>query len=88
MSEEQAVMGFSKALNFCKQGYGITRVGWNGKDLMVRAQYPDGNSKMNLPYLYLQYPESHSMYPNARCPWSPSQTDIMAEDWVVVGANC
>lgn len=66
---------FGKALKIVKGGTAIARIGWNGKDLCVKAQYPDENSKMSLPYLYIEYPNGD------RCPWLASQTDIMSEDW-------
>lgn len=75
---------FSFALDAAKAGKGIRRIGWNGNGLTVRAQFPDANSKMTLPYLYIEYPRDHKLTPGARCPWLASQTDIMAEDWGVV----
>jgi len=71
-------MNFGEALAAAKAGKSIQRSGWNGKDLKVKAQFPDANSKMNLPYLYIEYPNGN------RCPWLASQTDIMAEDWSIV----
>lgn len=75
---------FSEALEAVKQGWAIQRKGWNGTDLVVKAQYPDEFSKMNLPYLYIEYPLEHPYFPEARCPWLASQTDIMAEDWAIL----
>lgn len=69
---------FSVALEGLKEGHAIFRNGWNGKGLLVRAQFPDEHSKMTLPYLYIEYPNGD------RCPWHASQTDIMAEDWMVL----
>ena len=69
---------FSWALRQVKSGKAIQRDGWNGKGLKVMAQIPDANSKMTLPYLYIEYPDGK------RCPWLASQTDIMAEDWRAV----
>lgn len=66
---------FSEALEYAKSGGAISRDGWNGKGLLVKAQFPDENSKMNLPYLYIEYPDGR------RCPWLASQTDLMADDW-------
>ena len=71
-------MDFGQALEWVKQGKSIQRAGWNGKNLAVKAQFPDANSKMSLPYLYIEYPNGD------RCPWLASQTDIMAEDWCVL----
>jgi len=74
---------FSEALIAVKQGKAIWRDGWNGNGLIVKAQFPDEKSEMTLPYLYIEYPSYAKKYPNAKCPWLASQTDIMAEDWDV-----
>lgn len=71
----EQLFSFSMALEWVKKGKRIQREGWNGKGLWVKCQTPDENSKMTLPYLYIEYPDGR------RCPWLDSQTDIMAEDW-------
>ena len=76
-------VSFSEALQAVKVGHPISRQGWNGAGLKVYAQYPDAGSKNTLPYLYIQYPADAKTTPNARVPWLASQTDIMAEDWIV-----
>lgn len=78
------MLTFSQALDAVKLGSAIQRSGWNGSGLVVKAQFPDDHSKMTLPYLYIEYPQDAKTTPGARCPWLASQTDIMAEDWVVV----
>lgn len=75
---------FSAALDAVKQGKAIRRSGWNGSGLMVKAQMPDEHSKMTLPYLYIEYPDNAKTTPGARCPWLASQTDIMADDWMII----
>ena len=75
---------FSSALEAVKKGDAIQRAGWNGSGLVVKAQFPDENSKMTLPYLYIEYPMTAKTTPGARCPWFASQTDIMAEDWKII----
>jgi len=75
---------FSEALKAVKTGSSIARSGWNGKGLIVKAQFPDEHSKMTLPYLYIEYPEYSDNTPGARCPWLASQTDIMADDWRIL----
>lgn len=77
-------MEFQHALEAVKQGKSIRRSGWNGSGLLVKAQFPDTNSKMTLPYLYIEYPEDSKTTPGARCPWLASQTDLMADDWEVL----
>lgn len=75
---------FSEALDAVKAGAKIARRGWNGKGLWVELQDPDEHSKMTLPYLYINYPDDAPNTPGARVPWLASQTDILAEDWVVL----
>lgn len=69
LKKEVTKPDFSNALRAVKTGAAISRTGWNGKGLKVKAQFP-------LPYLYIVYPNGDS------CPWAASQTDLMAEDWV------
>lgn len=76
-------VSFSAALCAVKEGKAIQRAGWNESGLVVKAQFPDANSKMTLPYLYIEYPHDAKTTPGARCPWLASQTDIMAEDWII-----
>lgn len=72
-------------INALKQGKKTARFGWNGKNMWLKLQVPDEHSKMTLPYIYIEYPQGHPAYPNgSRVPWLASQTDILAEDWVVV----
>ena len=80
-------MDFSRALEAVKGGSKITRDGWNGKGLWLELQRPDEHSKMTLPYLYINYPADAINTPGARVPWLASQTDLLAEDWVVIPAT-
>lgn len=78
-------VGFDVALRFLKAGAFVARTGWNGKGLAVGMQVPDDDSANTLPYLFIVYPNDHAKYPGARCPWLASQTDLLADDWFVVG---
>lgn len=80
---ESGLGGFGDALSALRAGFGVRRSGWNGKGLTVRMQRPDANSKMTLPYLYIEYPDDAANTPGARCPWLASQTDILAMDWEI-----
>ena len=71
-------MNFSEALNAVKEGRRIQRDGWNGKGMYVQLQMPDTNSKMSLPYLYINTADDRLV------PWLASQTDILAGDWIVL----
>ena len=68
---------FAEALNLLKNGYKMTRVGWNGKSQFVELQVPDEHSKMTLPYIFITTVQGD------RVPWLASQTDLLAEDWAI-----
>ena len=80
-------MDFGQALWLLKGGKKVTRPGWNGKGLWLELQVPDANSKMTLPYIYINYPVFAQNTPGARVPWLASQTDVLAEDWMDVGSG-
>jgi hypothetical protein len=69
---------FGDALDFVKGGAKISRIGWNGKGMYVEIQIPDTHSKMTRPYLYMRTVDGDLV------PWIASQTDLLAEDWIVV----
>lgn len=78
-------MDFGKALENLKNGHKVCREGWNGKGMWLLMQRPEENSKMTLPYIYIEYPTGHVAYPNgSRVPWLASQTDMLADDWLVL----
>lgn len=66
------------------QGKNFTREGWNGANLKITAQYPDENSKMGVPYIYMNIPTGKANVDGIiyrRSPWVPSFTDMFADDW-------
>jgi hypothetical protein len=83
-------LNFGQAIEALKQGKRVAREGWNGKGLSIELQVPDEHSKMTLPYLFMNYPSKPASesaplnHINARVPWLASQTDMLAEDWMVV----
>lgn len=70
-------MDFSRALEALKQGLPVSRTGWNGRGQWVSMQRPTKRSKMTLPYLYIKTKQG------GQVPWLASQTDLLAEDWVI-----
>ncbi len=74
-----AGLTFSTALIELKAGRSIYRGGWNGKGMYLRLQVPDGGSKMTLPYIYMHTAQGHVV------PWVASQTDLLSQDWALVG---
>lgn len=71
-------MDFGEAIIRLKEGQRVGRSGWNGKDMYLSLQVPDGKSKMTLPYIYMCTVQKDLV------PWLASQTDILAEDWQTV----
>ncbi len=76
---------FAVAIRELKEGNKVARSGWNGKGLWLELQRPNAHSKMTLPYIFISYPEDAQNTPGARVPWLASQTDLLADDWMVVG---
>ena len=80
-------MNFGQALEQLKLGMKACRSGWNGKGIFICLQRPDENSKMTQPYIYIDTTELKTDNPDApkgRVPWLASQTDMLAEDWIIV----
>jgi len=71
-------MKFGTAIEKLRAGLKVSRKGWNGKGMYLMLQVPDKNSKMKQPYIFI-VPDENSLVP-----WTASQTDILADDWVVV----
>ena len=71
------VMGFERALMHLWDGEKATREGWNGKDMWIAIQFPDENSKMTKPYIYIRTVQGDLV------PWLASQTDLLAGDWKI-----
>jgi len=71
-------VSFETALEFLKAGRKVQRVGWNGKNMWIHLQTPTDTSKMTLPYIYMKTADENLV------PWLASQTDLLAEDWIIV----
>ena len=83
LSTADEEMDFGSALTEVKEGAKIARAGWNGKGMWVRMiergePSPCDNGMENLPYLEMKTAD------NKLVPWLASQSDVLAEDWVVV----
>lgn len=81
-------MNFGTALEALKCGKKVAREGWNGKGIFVELQRPDANSKMTSPYIFIDttgLQTGNPAAPKSRVPWLASQTDMLAEDWNLVG---
>ena len=78
MNKGEHTMNFSQALEDAESGAMIQRSGWNVKGLAVGFYAPTQGEFMNLPYMFIEYPDGR------RYPWLASQTDIASSDWSVV----
>lgn len=65
------------ALEQLRAGSHVQRVGWNGKGQWLGLQVPDAQSKMGLPYVFINTVQGNLV------PWVASQTDLLATDWVL-----
>lgn len=77
-------MNFGEALEQLKYGHKMSRKGWNGSGIFIKLQLPTVESKMTSPYIYIDTTGLQTTNPDAptvRVPWTPSQTDLLANDW-------
>lgn len=74
-------MKFGEAVDALKVGHKVARRGWNGKNMWLKLQRPDENSKMTLPYIYMKTADEKLV------PWLASQTDVLSEDWVFIAGG-
>lgn len=86
-------MTFGMALAALKDGHQVARSGWNGKGMFLFL-VPGSTFKVNRAPLLGIYPEGTEINYHAHIdmktangqivPWLASQTDLLAEDWVLL----
>ena len=47
------ILTFGDAIEAMRDGEKVSRKGWNGKGIHIQIQFPDENSKMTGPYIYI-----------------------------------
>lgn len=67
--------GIGWAIKQMRNGSKVSRTGWNGPGQSLELQVPDANSKITLPYIFINTVQG------GRVPWLASQTDLLATDW-------
>lgn len=72
---------FGWVLQYLRAGQLVTRETWNRPGRCIGLQVPDQYSKMTLPYIF------YTTARGERVPWVPTQTDLLATDWMVVPAR-
>ena len=85
---------FSWALKMLKQGKRVARSGWNGKQMFIfivqgsqfkvnrpplNEFYEDGTDIKYLPHVDMRTADGSIV------PWLASQTDLLSDDWELVG---
>ena len=94
-NKEEAIMNFGEALEELKRGNCVARKGWNGKGIFIKLKKGESlntpnnrfNEVMTHDFIYIDTTGLRTNNPNApmdRVPWLASQTDMLADDWVVV----
>jgi len=86
-------MTFGLAIEAMRKGARVSRAGWNGKGQWIAMIDPAelsrllgghqvaGNMEMmTLPYIYIRTVSGELV------PWLASQTDMLADDWMIVDA--
>ena len=89
----EPTMNFGSALQALKNGQKVAREGWNGKGMFLflvpgsvfkvnRAPllgiYPEGTTINYCPHIDMKTADDKVV------PWLASQTDVLADDWVIV----
>jgi len=69
-------MNFEKALKQVKKGKGMRLPFWKS-DVGIFCQYPDEDSKMTAPYLYVD-----SRF--GRVPWKETFIEMFSSDWEII----
>jgi hypothetical protein len=79
-------MTFSQALDALKADMRVARVGWNGKGMwleicaMTQRLYSDKTNESFKPAPWIGMKTADDKV----VPWAPSQTDMLANDWVTL----
>lgn len=86
-------MNFGQALEAMKLGSKVCREGWNGKNMFLFL-VPGSRFIVNRPPLLGIYPSGTEITYHAHVdmktaqgdivPWLCSQTDMLAEDWMII----
>ena len=79
---------FGRAIEALWEGHKAARAGWNGRGIFIELQKPDANSKMTHPYIFIGTTGLQTDNPDApkyRVPWMASQTDVLSNDWCILG---
>lgn len=82
---------FGQAIEEMKKGLAVAREGWNGKGIFIAIASPNfcnshREDAMTQDFIFIDTTgliTNNNKAPKCRVPWFASQTDMLAEDWVV-----
>lgn len=69
-------MNYPDVIHGLHRGCRYARAGWNGRNMWIALHVPDPTSKMTRAFIYMSDADGHLV------PWTASQTDTLATDWV------
>ncbi len=73
-----SIMNFGQAFEEVKKGEAMRLTSWSD-DVSIKAQYPDENSKMTAPYLYVDSAKG-------KVPWKETMIELFSNDWEVINS--
>ncbi|GAK32107.1 hypothetical protein WOSG25_390030 [Weissella oryzae SG25] len=82
-------LDFGQALEQLRAGKNVARRGWNGSGIYIGLHKPV-NEFMTQEFIYINTTgliTDNDESPKSLVPWLASQTDMLANDWVVVAAR-
>ena len=80
-------LNFGQAIEALKEGMRVARLGWNGKGMWLTLSKMYTHTKINVgeeggfnfqPFIAMKTVDETLV------PWLASQTDMLAEDWVIL----
>jgi hypothetical protein len=77
-------MTFEEALKMLKEGNAVSQLDWNWlskQSMCIKTQFPDENSKMTEPYLYMEIIPFDNII--KRVPRMPSRLDMFSDQRIV-----
>ena len=78
-------LNIGDAVEALKANKRVFRSGWDAKGIWLAIHVDLPHPEMMRPYICLFYPEGHEVYPTGyRILWSPTQADILGNDWQVI----
>ena len=69
---------FGDAVRYLKLGKHVARHGWNGKGMWIALMPARAPTGMTRAFIFMKAVNNDTV------PWVASQTDLLADDWVLI----